>query len=171
MEETIVATNAETNEPTVDYEKLYKETLAEKDRIKSAFDKASSETAEYKRKLSEHLTAEEAERLAREEADKAKDEELALLREEKRVSSYNAKMLECGVASETAIELAKMLPNGVPDEFFNALKKFVSDETARIKAEALKKQPALSTGMPVQAKSAEDLENDKIRAWMGLNKK
>ena len=170
MEENIVAKEAATEE-TVDYEKLYKETLAEKNKIKSAFDKASSETAEYKRKLSEHLTAEEAERLAREEADRKKDEELALLREEKKVSVYNAKMMECGIASETAIELAKMLPNGVPDDFFTTLRQFVSNETARIKAEALKTQPTLTTGMPVQAKSAEDLENDKIRSWMGLKNK
>ena len=156
------------NDEKPDYEKLYKETLAEKDKLKTAFDKASSEAAENRRKLSEHLTAEENARLEREEAERKKDEELATLREERRLSKYSAKILECGVASDKATELAKMLPDGVPDEFFIGIKAFVADEATRIKAEALKAQPTLSTGMPVQAKTAEDKKNAQIRSWMGL---
>lgn len=157
-----------TTTPSADYEKMYKELLAEKDKLKVAFDKASSETAEYKRKLSEHLTAEEAERMAREEKAKQIEEELTTLRTEKRVSTYNARMLDCGIESAKATELAKLLPDGVPSEFFDGIKAFIADETNRIKADALKQQPTLSAGMPVQASTAEDLENAKIRSWMGL---
>ena len=99
MEETENKVVETTATPSADYEKMYKELLAEKDKLKVAFDKASSETAEYKRKLSEHLTAEEAERMAREEKAKEIEEELNTLRTEKRVSTYNAKMLDCGITS------------------------------------------------------------------------
>ena len=154
--------------PSADYEKMYKELLAEKDKLKVAFDKASSETAEYKRKLSEHLTAEEAERMAREEKAKEIEEELATLRTEKRVSTYNARMLDCGIESTKATELAKLLPDGIPSEFFEGIKAFIAEETSRIRADALKHQPTLTPGQPLQAQTVEDAENAKIRAWMGL---
>ena len=62
-------TNATTTEATVipeqeqaqDFEKLYKDLLAEKDKLKDSFDKAASEAAGSKRKLAEHLTKEEQE--------------------------------------------------------------------------------------------------------------
>lgn len=169
-------TNATTTEAPVipeqeqaqDFEKLYKDLLAEKDKLKDSFDKAASEAAGYKRKLAEHLTKEEQEKLEREQADKDLREELEALRLEKRISTYSAKLLETGVTAEVAGTLAKTLPDGVPNEFFDGIKKFISDETARIRAEALKQQPNLTTGVPLQAQNVDDAEDAKMRKWFGI---
>jgi hypothetical protein len=151
-----------------DYKKLYEEAVKEKDKFKTSFDKASSETAEYKRKLSEHLTAEEQAKMEREQAEKEMREELEQLRAEKRVGNYNAKLLTVGIGAEEADALAKLLPDGVPNEFFDGIKTFIENVTAQIRADALKKQPTLTTGNPVQVSTAEDAEKAKMRSWMGL---
>lgn len=154
--------------PAQDYEKLYKDLLAEKDKLKDSFDKAASEAAGYKRKLAEHLTKEEQEKLEREQADKDLREELETLRQEKRYSTYSAKLLESGLTADVAGTLAKTLPDGVPNEFFDGIKKFISDETARIRAEALKQQPNLTNGLPPQTPNVDDAENAKMRKWFGI---
>jgi hypothetical protein len=73
-----------------------------------------------------------------------------------------------GVTADVAGTLAKTLPDGVPNEFFDGIKKFISDETARIRAEALKQQPNLTTGVPLQAQNVDDAEDAKMRKWFGI---
>ena len=85
----------ENNAPTV--EELMAQLAterAEKEKYKSASDKASSEAAKYKKELRSKQTAEEQEAEAKAEADKLRDEELESLRKElnhnKAVSAYKA---------------------------------------------------------------------------------
>lgn len=173
MENIETNTNVEQGEQTPntepDYKKLYEDLQKEKDKLKTSFDKASSETAEYKRKLAEHLTAEEAAKMEREQAEKEMREELETLRAEKRVDSYTTKLMGVGIGNEDSVELAKLLPDGVPNEFFDGIKKFIADATTKIKADALKQQPGLTAGNTVQAQTIEESENDKYRKWFGLN--
>lgn len=73
----------ENNTPTV--EELMAQLAAEraeKEKYKSASDKASSEAAKYKKELRSKQTAEEQEAEAKAEADKLRDEELESLRKE-----------------------------------------------------------------------------------------
>lgn len=160
---------AVTAEVEPDYKALYEQEKSEREKVKQAFDKAASETAEYKRKLSERLTKEEADKLAQEEREKAVAEmlkEREQLLAEKRIAHYTAQMVSAGISAEQAGELASSLPDGISDNFFNGVKKFIADETTRIRAEALKQQPSASIGMPitnVQEKS--DFEKRLDRAF------
>lgn len=152
----------------IDYKALYEQEKAEREKVKLAFDKSSSETAEYKRKLADHLTAEEKAKMEREQADKELREELEQLRNEKRVSSYVAKLVSTGISADVANSMAQTLPDGIPDQFFDGIKKFIADLTAQIKADLLKEQPKLSSGMPLASADAEKAKDDKLRKAFGF---
>lgn len=179
MEENKVTVDTTTTPPAeepkteqIDYKALYEQEKAEREKFKLAFDKSSSETAEYKRKLSERLTKEEADKLAQEERDKVIAEQLAereQLLAEKRIASYSKQMMSAGMPTETADELAAVLPEGIPDQFFDGIKKFIADTTAQIRAEALKQQPVLTPGIAPTSQQAQAAEDLKYRRWMGLN--
>lgn len=167
-----VTVTPETTKPEEpDYKALYEQEKAEREKIKLSFDKASSETAEYKRKLSERLTKEEADKLAQEEREKAIAEMLAereQLLAEKRVANYTAKMVSAGITAETASELAADLPDGISDQFFDGIKKFIEDATANIRAELLKEQPRLTPGMPLSSTDVKKSEQDMLRKAFGF---
>ena len=174
MEETKVEVNAtpETPKPEEpDYKALYEAEKAEREKIKQSFDKASSETAEYKRKLSERLTKEEADKLAQEEREKAIAEMLAereQLLAEKRVAHYTTMMVSAGMTADVANTLAADLPEGISDQFFDGVKKFIEDTTANIKAELLKEQPKLTPGMPLSSTDVKKAEQDVLRKAFGF---
>lgn len=174
MEETKAEVTASAETPKteeLDYKALYEQEKAEREKIKQSFDKASSETAEYKRKLSERLTKEEADKLAQEEREKAIAEMLAereQLLAEKRVASYTAKLVSAGITAETANELAADLPDGISDKFFDGIKKFISDATANVRAEILKEQPKLTPGMPLASGDVKKAEQDMLRKAFGF---
>ena len=177
MEENKVTETAEVQaqaqpEEKPDYEQLFKDAQAELEKAKSAITKSNGEAAEYKRKLSERLTKEEADKLAQEERDKVIAEQLAereQLLAEKRIASYSKQMMSAGMPTETADELAAVLPEGIPDQFFDGIKKFIADTTAQIRAEALKQQPVLTPGIAPTSQQAQAAEDLKYRRWMGLN--
>lgn len=167
--EKAVNTNPTNEEP--DYKALYEKEKSEREKLKVSFDKASSETAEYKRKLSERLTKEEADKLAQEEREKAiadmlKEREQLLL--EKRIAHYTTKMVSAGVSAEQADELAKGLPEGVSDEFFDGIKSFIEEATAKIKADLLNEQPKLSAGMPPASQDTDKAKDDALRRAFGF---
>lgn len=151
-----------------DYKALYEQEKAEREKLKLGFDKASSDTAEYKRKLAEHLTAEEKAKMDREQADKELREELEKLRNERRVSNYTSKLIGVGLPAETATSLASDLPNGISDQFFDGIKKFIADKTAEIRAEALKQQPTPSVGMPLNGAPQKSEYDKRLDRAFGL---
>ena len=152
----------------IDYKALYEQEKAEREKVKLAFDKSSSETAEYKRKLADHLTAEEKAKMEREQADKELREELEQLRNEKRVSNYVAKLVSTGISADVASGMAQTLPDGIPDQFFDGIKKFISDATANVRAEILKEQPKLTPGMPLASGDVKKAEQDMLRKAFGF---
>ena len=155
----------------IDYKALYEAEKAEREKIKASFDKASSETAEYKRKLSERLTKEEADKLAQEEREKAIAqmlEEREQLLAEKRVAHYTTMMVSAGISAETAGSLATDLPEGVSDTFFDGIKKFIEDMTAKMKADLLKEQPKLTPGLPPASADINKSANDALRKAFGF---
>lgn len=166
----ITENNVETPEtkPAVDYEKMYRDAQAELEKSKAAVTKANGEAANYKRQLSERMTAEENDRMQREENEKKILEELQTLRNEKRVSGYTTKLMACGIGAEDAGSLSIDLPDGIPDQFFDGIKKFIADETARIRADLLKEQPKLSTGTPVTSQDVNKPKDDALRRAFGF---
>lgn len=137
-------------------------------KLKEAFNKASSEVAEYKRQLRAKETAEEtAKREAAESQQKLMDE-LNQLRKERTQSTYTAKYMEIGYDAETARALADTLPDGLGDDFFTRQKSFLEDTIQKTKAQVLNQQPQPTAGSPLSGKSAEDLEMEKLRKWAGL---
>ena len=173
MEENKVNEQAASAEasPEVDYKALYEAEKSEREKVKAAFDKASSETAEYKRKLSERLTKEEADKLAQEEREKAVAEMLAereQLLKEKQTAHYTTALVTAGMDAETAGGLANDLPDGVSDQFFDGIKKFIETVTANIRADLLKEQPKLTGGMPLSSTDTEKGRDDKLRKAFGF---
>lgn len=159
----LTAENPEQTPAEPDYKALYEQEKSEREKLKASFDKASSDTAEYKRKLSEHLTAEEKAKMEREQADKELREELERLRNEKRVSGYTTQLIACGIPAVDASSLASNLPDGISDQFFDGIKKFIADKTAEIRADLLKEQPKLTSGMPLSSADVDKAKEDKIR--------
>ena len=170
MEENKVET-PETAPEEPDYKALYEKEKSEREKLKVSFDKASSETAEYKRKLSERLTKEEADKLAQEEREKAIAEMLAereQLLAEKRVAHYTTKMVSVKMTPEQSEELANILPEGVPDDFFDGLNKFIEELTAKIKADILNEQPKPTAGMPPSSSDVKSQEDILLRQAFGF---
>ena len=136
----------ENNTPTV--EELMAQLAAEraeKEKYKSASDKASSEAAKYKKELRSKQTAEEQEAEAKAEADKLRDEELESLRKElnhnKAVSAYKA------IPDEKVVET---LIEAVSESDHNAIAAIIENEKkAAVKAaqaEWLDSRPQANAG-------------------------
>lgn len=174
MEETKVEVNASNTPETPaepDYKALYEQEKTEREKIKASFDRTASEAAEYKRKLSERLTKEEADKLAQEEREKAIADMLAereQLLAEKRVANYTTALMSAGMDAETAGGLAKDLPEGVSNQFFDGVKKFIETVTANVRAELLKEQPRLTSGMPPASADVKKAEQDMLRKAFGF---
>lgn len=133
-------------------------------RLKAALSKANSEAAEFRRALRERQTEQERKEAELAEQRKAELEELNLLRTEKRVSTYKARLMEAGIDGATADLMANALPDGVKDDYFTAVKTFNVNQRKAMDVSALNNQPGLSVGMPPSGAAKSDLDKqlDKI---------
>ena len=158
----------ENNTPTV--EELMAQLAAEraeKEKYKSASDKASSEAAKYKKELRSKQTAEEQEAEAKAEADKLRDEELESLRKElnhnKAVSAYKA------ITDEKVVET---LIEAVSESDHNAIAAIIENQKKAAVKEAqvewLKSRPQANAGayssMTKEQIMAIPDRNERIRA-------
>lgn len=141
---------------------------AEVEKLKAANSNASSDAAEWKRKY--RSTLDEAARKEAERNDTLTDlkKQLEQYKVNERVATYTAKLIEAGYDNDTAKSMATALPEGIDDTFFSNQKSFLENHKLKVKQESLNAQPGLSQGMPMSGKTAEQLENDKMRAWFGL---
>lgn len=125
-------------------------------KLKTSLSKANSEAAEYRRLLREKQTEAERAEADRAEQLKAMQDELASYRNKERISSYKAQLMSAGVDSDTADLMAKSLPEGVSDEYFQATKSFLDAQRKNAEIAALGKQPGLSVGTPPKGATKED---------------
>lgn len=125
-------------------------------KLKAALSKSNSEAAEYKRLLREKQTEAERAEAERAEKDREREELLKSLLEEKRVSTYKSQLMAAGVDPDTADLMAKSLPEGVSDEYFQATKSFLDAQRKNAEIAALGKQPGLSVGTPPKGMTKED---------------
>ena len=127
-------------------EEMYAELLAENKRMKKAFDKASSEAADYKKQLM--ATKSDAEKLSIEKAerDAALKEELEMLRRESKVNKYAKSFMACGYTEEMATKAAEAQYSGETDELFRIQKLHTDNMAKQIRADIMKSMPAPATG-------------------------
>jgi len=125
---------------------MYAELLAENKRMKKAFDKASSEAADYKKQLM--ATKSDAEKLSIEKAerDAALKEELEMLRRESKVNKYAKSFMACGYTEEMATKAAEAQYSGDTDELFRIQKLHTDNMAKQIRADIMKSMPAPATG-------------------------
>lgn len=129
---------------------------AENGKLKQAFDRASSEAAEWKRKYRE--TQSEQERMAAEIAEQnaQRDAELAALKEEKRLATYTQKLMGAGYDQATAEVMAKSMKDGVEDGFFDSQKRFLEEQKKAAQAAYMNGQPPLASGTTPSSQTIED---------------
>ena len=125
-------------------------------RLKNALNKACEEAASYKKALREKQSEAERAEADRAEQYKALQDELANYRNKERVSSYKAQLMAAGIDPDTADLMAKSLPEGVSDEYFQATKSFLDAQRKNAEIAALGKQPSLSVGTPPKGMTKED---------------
>lgn len=138
-----------TDEPkaeTKTAEEMYAELLAENKRMKKAFDKASSEAADYKKQLM--ATKSDAEKLSMEKAerDAALKEELEALRKESKVNKFAKSFMACGYTEEMATKAAEAQYSGDTDELFRIQKIHNENMAKQIRADIMKTMPVPATG-------------------------
>ena len=125
-------------------------------KLKNALNKACEEAGNYRKQLREKQSEAERAEADRAEREKALQDELANYRNKERISSYKAQLMSAGVDSETADLMAKSLPEGVSDEYFQATKSFLDAQRKNAEIAALGKQPSLSVGTPPKGMTKED---------------
>jgi hypothetical protein len=125
-------------------------------KLKNALNKACEEAASYKKALREKQSEAERAEADRAEQYKALQDELANYRNKERVSSYKAQLMAAGIDPDTADLMAKSLPEGVSDEYFQATKSFLDAQRKNAEIAALGKQPGLSVGTPPKGMTKDD---------------
>ena len=104
-----------------------KDNSAELAKLKEALNKASSETASYKKQLKEKQTEEERKETERKEKEAEREELLNKLLKEKSVAEYKANFLKVGYNEELASDSANAITEGDFKTVFDNLTKFISD--------------------------------------------
>ena len=126
---------------------------------KKHFDKASSELAEYKRKLKEKMTEEEKAKeqdAERQQQWDALQNELQDLKRQNVIAGYVGKYLSLGYSQELAELTAKAMADGDTDTVFSNQQKFTAELEARLKADAAKQQQGRQDGKDSDGKGALD---------------
>jgi len=105
---------------------------------KDLYDKAATETAEWKRKHNALLSEDERKKTESEEELTKIQNELATLRREKQESEHKAQFIALGYDEALATETAKALTAGDLAKVFGNQKKFLEAHDKTIKAEVMK---------------------------------
>lgn len=154
--------------PTKSAEDELKELKASLSKANALISKANGEAAEWKRKYTATLDETKQKEMKAAEEREAERAELELLRSERRVNKYAKQLMESGYDAATAEMMAKVLPEGVGDEFFSANKNFLTNQRKGFETERMSKQPSLSVGMPPSAQGAKSEEDIKLDKLFGL---
>ena len=125
-------------------------------KLKNAYNKACEEAGNYRKQLREKQSEAERAEADRAEQLKAMQDELANYRNRERVSTYKANLMGAGIDEATADLMAKQLPDGVSDEYFQATKSFLEQQRKNADIANLGKQPGLSVGQPPKAMTKDD---------------
>ena len=145
-----------------------KSSTDEADRLKAALSKANSEAADWKRQFREKQTEAERQEAERAEREKAIEEELRGLRRDKSVSGYMAQCLSLGYNKELALRAAEAMADNNAAEILACQQEFLEVKKKEYEAEALNKQPKLTTGAPPTASEGDVEAKNQLRSYFGL---
>lgn len=125
-----------------------KEKQAEADltKIKNAFNKASSEVADYKHKLQEHLSDEEKKRTEQDDLLKQLQEENAAFKRQSAIADNRAKFISFGYGEELAQKTAEALFDGDLETVFANHKTAWEAKEKEIRAGVMKSTPVPPAG-------------------------
>ena len=143
-----------------------KDNSEEINKLKTALSTANSQAAEYKRALREKQSEAERAEAERSEREAKVEEELRTLRRDKTVSGYVANCLALGYTQDLALRAAEAMADNNAAEIMKCQQEFLDAKTKEIEANALNRQPTLTSGAPPTAKTAEaQALNDMRKAW------
>ena len=125
-----------------------KEKQAEQDltKLKNAFTKASSEVADYKHKLQEHLSDEEKKRTEQDDLLKQLQEENAAFKRQSAIADNRAKFISFGYGEELAQKTAEALFDGDLETVFANHKTAWEAKEKEIRAGVMKSTPVPPAG-------------------------
>ena len=141
---------------------------AEIERLKAALSKANSEAADWKRQFRGMQTEQERAEAERAEREKESAEELQTLRRRVAVSDFTAQYVSMGYETALATRAAEAMADGNYTDVIACQSAHIEAMKKQLEADALKKQPTLTSGTTPTAQQAEHEARNKERAWFGL---
>lgn len=132
----------------------------EVERLKKAFDKSASETAEYKRQLRARQTEEEKRQAEMDEKYQKMEKENADMKKRIAVSELTTKFITSGLDAETALKSAQAAYEGNIDVVIEAYNTKISSVKESVKAELMAETPSITGGSSTQVKDySKDIES------------
>lgn len=128
--------------------------LEEVKNLKKTLSEKNSEAAGYKRQLREKQTEDERKEAERAEREAQREARIKELEEKERINSNTERLIGIGSDPDSARAIAKALPEGVKDEYFEAMKALYEKTKQAAIEGALKSQPQPSTGEPPKPEDA-----------------
>lgn len=125
---------------------------------KKQFDKVASEAANYKKQLSEKMTAEETEKSLRDEQFNLMKEELDALKKSKTEAEYTAKYISLGYDEALARESAQAYMSGDMEKFFSNQKKYNDSLEKRLRTDLMNGFP-----LPPSGSSSVGMTKEKLK--------
>lgn len=144
-----------------------KDNNTETNKLKAALSKANSEAAEWRRQYNAKLSESERAEAERAESIQKMQDELTALKREKVLSEYSKQCMAIGYDSSLAAECAEAMADGRMNDVFAIQQRFLAAKQKEIEANALNKQPTLSSGMPPVG-AQDNAEENKYRKYFGL---
>ena len=145
-----------------------KDNSEEVTKLRTALSKANSDAAEWKRQFREKQTEAERTEAERKEREAAVEEELRTLRRDKTISGYVANCLALGYDKDLAQRAAEAMADNDAAQIMACQQEFLETKTKEIEANALNKQPTLTSGSPPTATQAEAEAQNRVRSYFGL---
>lgn len=133
----------------------YEALVGSENKLKISVGNANSEAANWKKKYQETLTEEEQKRVARDEEYNTLIKERDTLKKDKTISEHYANLISLGYEESLAKETATAMYDNDYQKVFDNQKIFIANQSERIKAEAMKKNPTPPAGDPNKITKAE----------------
>ena len=121
--------------------------MVENAKMKRAFDKASSEAADYKKKYNATLSEKEQADMAKAEEQARRDERLAELERENSIHKFTEQFLDLGYDKESAIAAATAQVDNDVETLFKLQKKIIDAKVQAKEQELYKSIPRAKTGI------------------------
>lgn len=127
-------------------EEQLQQKMVELAKLKRAFDKASSEAAEFKKKYNATLSEQERASQEKAEAEARRDERLAELERENSIHRFTESYLDLGYDKESAIAAATAQVDNDVETLFKLQKKIIDEKVLAKEQELIKDMPRAKSG-------------------------